>query len=367
MMRSPGYSSHSCLSTAAIFWLAIILLISENLSSNGLVFVAAATSAGSISANTATTAQQQQQQQQDSSSLSSYEAVRALDSYGDAVQLRHAQAAADVQGRLVIAMERDGDEIWIFSVPPVQGTDSKDAAAMPHYHRKSSKSGRNVGDNEDNSISSGYMVQQLSLGGVLTSTTTTTLPDETIAIVCTGIQADAVWLKRQLRAFCGSLWERYSIPNPSPVVMAQAVAFAKRLFWRYPLEKQWKMAIMASVMKSSDSSSGSSSWARPLGLRTLVLSSHQTPRMQVVEPSGIIRPIEQQPFGIVCMGKNSEAIQAHLEEKVVPKLSQLNPKQTQNAIFDALRHVLGPNATPNRILLETVSCNSIERQLISRS
>jgi 20S proteasome alpha/beta subunit len=393
MMRSEYYYCHSSCSAwknvvVVFLWLLILTTTTS--------FANLSWSNNALAAVAATTQQQQQQQQAassaaSSSSLSSYEAVRAMDSYGDAVQLRHAQAAADVQGRLVIAIMKkrkqrgsgddDNDEIWIFSVPPQ--ADNNDF--VPHHHRKikgrrrnnnNNNSGDSRSSSENASISSG-MVQQLSLGGVLSrsvvsgsaATTSTTTAGSMVAMVCTGIQADAVWLTRQLRAFCASLWERYNTEHHlSPVVVAQAVAFAKRQFWGYPMDRQWKMPLMASVIVNNNG------WARPMGLRTLVLSTggsrHQTPQMQLVEPSGIIRPIEGQGIGngaVICMGRNSEAVQAHLEEKLVPKLSVLNQKQIRNAVFDALRHVLGPNATPSRILLEIVSSNGIDRQLISRT
>jgi len=242
-----------------------------------------------------------------SSSLSSYESVRALDQYGNAVQLKHAQAAADVQGRLVIAINRS-EETWIVSIPSV------------HKHQK----------------------QQRGIVHLLHH------PQQSCqAIVCTGIQADAQWLVRQLQVYSSRLWDRYDQYGSES--MAQAVAFLKRRFWGYN-EKEAYQGTAWSASQNDDQ------WARPIGVRTMVVSS-RPPRLQLVEPSGILRRFDT----VCCMGKYSQEVQVKLMDRLTSQTEDtLDDESLQKLIIDVLSSTLG--SKPSRLLIEVVSKDGVEQR-----
>lgn len=282
------------------------------------------------------------------SSPSYYESVRSLDSYGNAVQLQYAQAAADQQGRLIVAVmlphgrrhnnhdHDDNDEMfettatWVIS--PV-------TRPPPHHRPDSSRSSSNsrrllqaVTSPEPVTV---LLREPLSDAAAEALTKTTA-----VYLVCTGVQADAAWLLRQLRRYGANVAERYGSHQPHSV--SNVAALLKRRFWGYSSSgggndddndnddsRAWLAPGYESMQQSPHGmrsfgmlmrqESSPPAWGRPLGIRTILisLSKNQKPLLELVEPSGIITTIQPNDsvaadLSLVCMGKNCDKVQKEL-------------------------------------------------------
>ena len=234
------------------------------------------------------------------SSTTTYESVRALDRSGQALQLKHAQAAADEQGRLIIACRcNNNNSVLIASPLPL------------HHHRRSPESlthriwARSTDDDNNNTY-----------------------------VTCTGVQADAAWLIRQLQTYGKIVTQKHhSATAASTAAVAQAAAALNRLlFWGYDnsdttsSNSRAKNNNAASLWQSSVQQAwqGQERWGRPVGVRTLVIAPRANNnsnnnnnsdgfRLQIVEPSGVI--VERDASCCCCcLGQQSSLIQAKLEE-----------------------------------------------------
>jgi len=238
--------------------------------------------------------------------MSDYESVRALDEYGNAVQIQHAQAAADQRGRLVLALRRpknkkndDRAVVWILSP----------AAPKAAHHRISSLSATQQ-----------RLLQPVSSPEpptVLRSTTLTTSNNQqhsAVYLCCTGVQADATWLLQAVRRYATGLAERYGSHQPRSV--AYAVAHYQSQFWNNSNgDECWTTTLLAQGRQQQQPS-----WGRPLGVRSLVvtccLSDDNMIRLQVVEPSGVVREIGiDEPAACWVMGKNSDLLWQELAKQ----------------------------------------------------
>lgn len=241
-----------------------------------------------------------------------YESPRSLDKYGNAVQLRHAQAACTHHGRLIVAV-RFRNDVWVLSPflsdrdPPLQ---SKRSQPLPLL----------------------FPVNPLVVPADVTTAATAASSPGVVALVCSGLQADARWLEERL---CGGYakpaWERYD-SELSLVATAEAVARLKRSFWNYegsddPDNPAWEPLYEPEGMGlgeggSSNGNGGNNNgvgWARPLGVTSLVLeaapasSSRGAGNILLVDPSGIVRHVANK---CVCIGQRGAEVQRVLEEKL---------------------------------------------------
>ena len=272
----------------------------------------------------------------DSSSYQDYESVRALDQYGNAIQLQHAQAAADQQGRWLLVLQIQSirqedtnnnnhkkEQIWIVSYAKTPSMERR----LYHSHRiqpksSSSKAASTVPRDRLMTLLQGGRSTTRRHQTQRTPTATTTT---TVAMACTGVQPDAIWLQRQLQLYIKSIWERYGSGHaelshsPSSTTntntntnclstisldlraLANAVALLKRNFWGHDNDQMekwygpaWNAAGIVTHTKSQskDRQQGPTHWARPLGIRTILVSttttSNGSSQVLVIEPSGSI-------------------------------------------------------------------------------
>jgi 20S proteasome alpha/beta subunit len=222
-------------------------------------------------------------------STTQYESVRSLNSYGNAVQLQYAQAAADKQGRLIVALQTTGTggAVWIVSPVPQR----------PAHHRRTPQSP------SDSSLL--QAVTSPEPASVIREPSTTTTA---VYLVCAGVQSDAVWLLQQLRRYGTNVAERYGSHQLHS--MATVTASLKRRFWGYDEKDLW----LASGYESMLLSKQLPSWGRPLGIRSILISvsDQNKPILKLIEPSGIISKVGDTDIPFVCMGKNSAAVQQEL-------------------------------------------------------
>jgi hypothetical protein len=318
------------------------------------------------------------------SAASQYESVRALDQYGNAVQLENARAAADQQGRLVIGIRRRGRRgrpcsFWIIST-------SLSRSQSPHLRVTARSS---VPDNDGSSSGgSGSAVGSTSSTGIVhwlwspppayDKSSASALSfnsgssSTTSCMVCTGVQADASWLVSQMQSYQKNRWERYN--NNRAGSLATAVADCMRLFWGHDARDMWHGSAWKSVM-DNNSNSKDDSWARPLGVRALVLQGSE---WYLVEPSGVVQPCDR----VCCMGPNSPAIQTKLLEQFdkqdqeqrellldgdggdgIDVDDKADDALLQDLVTGVLTSVLG--SKPEHVLLEVVSARGVERRTIT--
>jgi hypothetical protein len=153
-------------------------------------------------------------------------------------------------------------------------------------------------------------------------------------LCCTGVQADAVWLIRQMQTYNKVVQQRYGgTDRAEQAVAPAAAALVRALFWGYESngddngsnDVAWQSSIQT-VWR------GQQRWGRPVGVRTLVVSPTATssspaarrPRqsaafsLQIVEPSGVIlhRPV------FCCMGQQSDVLQTKLEKLLLDRQLQ---------------------------------------------
>jgi hypothetical protein len=314
-----------------------------------------------------------------SAAASQYESVRALDQYGNAVQLENARAAADQQGRLVIGIRRKGrrqnssTSFWILST-------SLSRTQSPHLRvtaRASVPEGDGSSGDAAGTSSTGivhwlwspppaYDPSSASNSGSGSSSTTS-------CMVCTGVQADAVWLVGQMQSYQKNRWERYN--NNRANSLATAVSDCMRLFWGHNSQNMWHGASWKSVM-DTNGNNNDDSWARPLGVRALVLQGSE---WYLVEPSGVVSPCDR----VCCMGPNSPLIQTKLFEAFDKREQEEREKRLLNGadgddvdldddaegallqelVTGVLTSVLGTK--PETVLLEVVSARGVERRTIA--
>ncbi|EEC45226.1 predicted protein [Phaeodactylum tricornutum CCAP 1055/1] len=249
------------------------------------------------------------------SATSSYQSVRDLDQYGNAVQLKHAQAAADTQGNLVVILDRNSSH-WVVSIDAAFGRRKNQRMAPKLVHFLYTP--------QDNHYE---------------------------AIICSGIQADASWLTRQLQMYIKNRWERYSQYHGTGT--AQAIAQYKRAFWGYDVDDMYQGPAYTATEDR---------WSRPLGIRTAVLSQF-SPRLQVVEPSGVVHRVQS----LACLGKNGVQIQTALETRLQNMQKAVDSdtvvvcddEELQRAIVEVLSSTLG--CSPSDVQIHVVSPDGVQQ------
>ncbi len=236
--------------------------------------------------------------------LSSYTSMRALDKFGNSVQLKHAREAATRHGRLVVAAKRVSETVESGGVVVV-------------------------------SVGNQKVVRSLTLP-LLTNN-----QGRMVAICCTGVKSDADWLIRHLQAYTASVWEHY---DHHPIGISSISYWLSRILGTYQdddLEDEWQSSIRRSSEKKSTQDNLKSALSRPLGVQTLLLSignSKTEPCLLMVEPTGRIFKAETtNSFSFATMGKQSDVLSERLSRSTMEKTLDLEPLLVQEIL-----QTLGP-------------------------
>jgi len=246
----------------------------------------------------------------------SYVSVRALDHYGNAVQLSHAKEAARRYGRPVVV-----------ALVQAQGTDTNNKTSTD----TTTPATATATNDETTSPSSFLVVVSLGTSPIL-HPVNLPLPEETeknslLAMCFTGVKGDANWLLQQVQKHSANVWERYGVATLSAPSIAHVVARLLGRFAGQPEKKEWQSSL-GLPGRHEEEDDRQNSWSRPLGVQTMILSldknsnSNASPNQQlppgllIVEPSGrILNPSAKSKSGRVslgAMGRGSDKLQERL-------------------------------------------------------
>lgn len=253
--------------------------------------------------------------------LPSYVSFRTLDRYGNAIQLGHAKESARRYGRsVVVAVIEISEQKNITEITPKRD------------HRQHKSKGRT----DKLSSLSFLMVVSMGKSPILQPIQLPLVDEEgsddsssLLAMCFTGVKGDANWLLQQIQKYSADIWERFLTSTMSASVAAHAVA---RLLVRFAAQSEkheWQSSLRIPGKQDRDDYR-QSSWSRPLGVQTMILSLSsrqssssafcqqrlQEPRLLVVEPSGRITNPEarskSKQVSLGAMGKGSDKIHARL-------------------------------------------------------
>lgn len=243
----------------------------------------------------------------------SYVSVRALDHYGNAVQLSHAKEAARRYGRPVVV-----------ALVQAQGTANNNSTKT-----KSPTATATSDETTRRSPPSFLVVVSLGTSPIL-HPVNLPLPEENetnslLAMCFTGVKGDANWLLQQLQKHSANVWERYGVATLSAPSIAHVVARLLGRFAAQPEKKEWQSSL-GLPGRHDEEDDRQNSWSRPLGVQTMILSldknvnksPHQDvhPGLLIVEPSGrILNPSVKSKSGSVslgAMGRGSDKLQERL-------------------------------------------------------
>jgi len=255
---------------------------------------------------------------------SSYVSVRTLDHYGNAIQLGHAKEAAQRYGRSVIVV--------VVEVCEQKKSTEKTFTKQPEQKQQQQQHDSKVIEGIKSS-SSFLMVISMGTSPILHPIH---LPLEAkdrgsspmLAVCFTGVKGDANWLLQQIQKYVADVWERYDTSSISAPIVAHVVAKLLGRFAAQPEKQEWQSSLGLPGKQGRDDDR-QSSWSRPLGVQTMILSLSsfspllslspiclEEPGLLTVEPSGrILNPAGRSKSGQVslgAMGKGCDRIQARL-------------------------------------------------------
>jgi hypothetical protein len=312
-------------------------------------------------------------------SSSSYISVRALDEFGNAVQVSHAMEAAQRHGRLVVAAVVHNnnnnyksnpltDDDMILKTTTTKTDGDNNDVDMSDGKNKGITTTTNVVPQSSASTSSSKssFIVVVSVGNtpvvhsirlplqdeVDTASSSSSSSSSMLAMCCTGIKGDANWLIGKVRRHIAEIWESYNHSNNvSAPSIAYLVARILGRFANHQEKSEWQSSLgLPGKHESKEQRQQQSNWARPLGVQTMILSSSlsssslsssststSTKRdtisipppppdgLLLVEPSGrILTPTAHSSSGrvsVAAMGKDSEKIQARLMELFRPTIN----------------------------------------------
>ena len=216
----------------------------------------------------------------ESSASSHYQSAVALDQFGNSVQLRNARECSLRHGLPIIAAQiTEPPSIIICSLHPnISEVDGR--TLQQQRHRR--------------------LVHILACDDL-------DCPETITALVCSGLKADAVFLRSLLREKSRCLWERYDI-IPSPFQMADACSQVFLSFFKYNRQKE--VNDETGPLDSYDDKSLDMS--RPFGLHALVLGTDRSsvPNILSVDPSGSQRRHDN----FVAIGRESKEANKKMKE-----------------------------------------------------
>lgn len=195
----------------------------------------------------------------ESSTSSHYQSAVALDQFGNSVQLRNARECSLRHGLPIIA---------------AQTTEPPSIVVCSLHPNLSEFDGRTLQQQKHERLVHILACDDLEC------------PETITALVCSGLKADAVFLRSLLREKSRCLWERYDI-IPSPSQMADACSQVFLSFFKYNRQKE--VNDETGPLDSYDDKSLDMS--RPFGLHALVLGTDRTSVQKIlsVDPSGTQR------------------------------------------------------------------------------
>lgn len=265
--------------------------------------------------------------------LSSYTSMRALDKFGNSMQLKHAREAATRHGRLVVAA-------------------------------KSNKHG-------NGEIGETMVVVSVGSRSVVRSLTLPLLPNDNerlVAMCCTGVKSDADWLIRHMQKYTATVWEHYNHHAMGTPALAY---WSSRILGSYQdddLDDEWQSSIRRVTETTSVQDKLESSLSRPLGVQTMLLStagksastststiSKDEPDLLIVEPTGrIFRGETTNTFSFGSIGKQSEVLRDRLLR------SKLNdPEDLEQLLVKEILETLGPSRNEVvELVVETLRAGS---------
>jgi 20S proteasome alpha/beta subunit len=292
------------------------------------------------------------------SSTSSYTSVRALDQSGHSIQLKHAREAAHRHGRLVVAAACQNDK------NKYNGEDTSTAA------------GGTGGTVVVVSLGNRPMVHSITLP--MTSSDSSS-GGGMLALCCTGVKGDVNWLVMQVQQHVAKIWERY---NHHPISSSSMAHFVARLLGSFngdDADIEWQSGLRRSSGESSDQKD--SSWARPLGIQTLLLSTMEDPYILMIEPSGRVLTTKKKKKGnddassswwCAAMGKDSDAVNAKLQQKnskeIFVDLDSLDASQLQEKLLALLLDTSDVSSSRKNdtieFMVEILTQTGIERRVL---
>jgi 20S proteasome alpha/beta subunit len=284
---------------------------------------------------------------------SSYTSVRALDQFGHSIQLKHAREAAHRHGRLVVA-----------------------AACQ---NKKKNGEPTNGGTVVVVSLGNRPMVHSITLPMTSSSDNSNNNNSGMLALCCTGVKGDVNWLVMQVQQHVAKIWERY---NHHPISASSMAHFVARLLGSFngeDADQEWQSSLRRSSSESSDTND---SWARPLGIQTLLLSTKEDPYILMIEPSGRVLTTKQKKsnedaassssWWCAAMGKDSDAVNAKVQRnrKEIVDLDSLDACQLKEKLVQLLLDTTSVSSSSSRkndiieFMVEILTSSGIERRVI---
>jgi 20S proteasome alpha/beta subunit len=262
---------------------------------------------------------------------SSYTAITALDKYGNSIQLQHAQQAAKMHGTpMVAAMAVDGIVVVSLALGTrrlgIITTDNSNVMQSLSLYNNNNPNNNNNNNNN-------------------------------LAMICTGVKADAKWLIQNVREYQKRQWETYDLPTMNMHKCQEAISQLLLQFMGYSREKEFNDGMVI----DTDSDASSSSWSRPMGVQTLLLSSSSQSHKQnicLMDPSGTVIDCTAQ-----AIGRHSADIHTKLEESKYDS-QNMSMDDVQELLVGIVRDVFDLDASANDIVVERLTSNNgIERQV----
>lgn len=240
----------------------------------------------------------------------SYLSMRALDKFGNSVQLKHAKEAPLRYGRSIVAV----------SVPVTPSLDSSNPSLSSRKIIVVS-----LGDQGS--------VNQINLP--LSSEPQSKI----VAVSSTGLKGDISWLTKELQKHASHVWERF---DENPMQATSVAHFLSRLFGSFQdqnVKEEWYSSIGRQDNKP----------ARPLGVQTIILST-ESPHLLVVEPTGRVMKSKQvdRDVSFVVAGKDSDKIKEIIQSSKIHD----DAKDVEQSTVDSILKALSP--VRNEIITLTV-------------
>jgi 20S proteasome alpha/beta subunit len=265
-----------------------------------------------------------------SSSSTSYTSVRALDQFGNSIQLQHAGEAPRRYGRLVLSAASANTVV-------VVSLGSSSSSNKPMVHSITMPNTDDDSKQPDN--------------------------NRFLAMSCTGVKGDANWLIQKVQEQVANIWERYDHGSPRSDAMAYFISRLLGSFNGYDLDREWQSSLQRQPEK----------WARPLGTQTMVLST-EAPHILMIEPSGTVLSTKvdgESDLSFAAMGKDSDIVMEHfwrlklLEGNESSKT--MDASQLKEMLIKLLLEQLETTSSADgdvEIMVETIESTWIERSVL---
>jgi len=179
-----------------------------------------------------------------------------------------------------------------------------------------------------------------------------------VACCFTGVKSDANWILRQIRQHFSEVWERYGMgTHLSTPTIAYVVARLLGRFAAQSEKNEWQSVLgLPGKNDSDDNRARFSSWSRPLGIQTMILSlsslsslsssraktvtreQNREPSLLIIEPSGrICNPPTKRKNDLIsgvctsymvslaAMGKWSDKIQPQMNRLLASSWEEFPP------------------------------------------